>query len=214
MTLTIIEIAFFVAFIAAILYFKILSRPQLGEREIGPYTIVYLRSIGSTWSTIGKIKELRKYLGSKDIKSRLYICIYLSDPTKMDTNTIPGIVGAVIDDANLPVVEEPYAITTVAPRYAATAANANRLIALNKNALYPLLRAYMNTNGYTNAEEEYIELYHMDEGNGFGNGFYTEVCTKIRKQTDEELKETEAYENRGIDAASTLFGGQGRFGKG
>ncbi len=214
MTLTIIEIVFFVSFIAAILYFKILSHPQLGEKEIGPYTIVYVRNIGSTWSTIGKIKELKKYLGSKGIKSRLYISIYLTDPTIIDTNTIPGLVGAVIDDADLPLVEEPYAITTVAPRYVATAANANRLIALNKNALYPLLRAYMNTNGYTNAEEEYIELYHLDERNGFGNGFYTEVCTKIRKQTEEELKETEAYENRGIDAASKLFGGNGRFGKG
>ncbi len=214
MTLTIIEIVFFIAFIAAILYFKILSRTQLGEREIGPYTIVYVRSIGSTWSTTGKIKELRKYLKSKGIESKQYISIYLADPTQIDTNTIPGIVGAVIDDDHFPAVEEPYAITTVAPRYAATAANANRLIALNKNTLYPQLRAYMNTKGYTNSEEEYIELYHMDEGNGFGNGFYTEVCTKIRKQTEEELKETEEYENRGIDAASKLFGGKGRFGKG
>ncbi len=214
MILTIIEIVIFTAFITAILYFKILSRPQLGEREIGPYTIVYVRNIGSTWSTVGRIKELRDYLGTRGITSRLYISIYLADPAQSDTNEIPGLVGAVIDDDHLPTVEEPYAITTVAARYTATAANANRLIALNKNSLYPPLKAYMNTNGYINAEDEYIELYHMDEHNGFGHGFYTEVCTKIRKQTDEELEETQKYENRGIDAASMLFGGKGRFGKG
>jgi len=214
MTLIIIEIIIFVTFITGILYFKVLSRTQLGEREIGPYNIIFLRHVGSTWSTAGKIKELRTYLDSKGIKANLYLSIYLADPCKQDVTTIPAIIGAVIDDDNLPIVEEPFGITTIAPRYVATAANANRLIGLNKSALYPHLKAYMNTQGYTNIGEEYIELYHMGERNSFDKGFYTEVCTKIRKQTDAEIKETEEYENRGMDAASVLFGGKGRFGKG
>jgi hypothetical protein len=212
MVLTIIEsIAFFVL-IALVLHFRVLSRTQLGEREIGPFSIVYTKHVGTTWTIPSKIKEVQKYLHTIDIKTDLYISIYLADPTE-SSDPIPCIVGAVIDDSQLPDVQEPFHTMTLAPRYVATVASGNRIIGLNKTVVYPQLRAYMNIHGYTNAAEEFIEFYHMGKNNSFGKGFYTEVCTRVRPQTEEELRKTEEYENRGMDAASLLFGGKKRFGK-
>jgi len=213
MTLIIIETLTFLVLITLVLHFKVLSRTQLGEREIGPFDVVYFRNIGTTWSAAGKIKELKKYLSTKGIVADQYINVYLKDPTKT-AQAVPSIIGAVLNETELPEVEEPFGTMTITPRYVATAANGNRIIGLNKNTLYPQLKAYMNVQGYTNQSEEFIEIYHMGEKNGFDNGFYTEVCTRVRKQTEKELEETEKYENRGMDAASVLFGGKGRFGKG
>lgn len=212
MTLIIIETLTFLVLISLVLYMKVLSPVQLGERTIGPFDIVYIRNIGSTWSAAGKIKELQKYLKTKGMAADMYINIYLADPTKT-SEAVPSIIGAVITDNELPEVEEPFGTMTIAPRYVATAANGNKVIGLNKNALYPQLRAYMNVQGYTNQSDEFIELYHMGQKNGFDKGFYTEVCTRVRKQTETELEENEKYENRGMDAASVLFGGKNRFGK-
>jgi 3,4-dihydroxy-2-butanone 4-phosphate synthase len=145
-------------------------------------------------------------------KTDLYISIYLADPTE-SSDPIPSIVGAIIKESQLPKTQEPFKIMTLAPRYVATAASGNRIIGLNKTTLYPQLKAYMNIQGYTNEAPEYIELYHMGDNNSFGKGFYTEVCTRVRQQTEEERRKTEEYENRGMDAASLLFGGKKRFGK-
>lgn len=212
MTLIVVESLLFITMIAAILYFKVLSRPLLAEKNIGPFNIVYMRNIGSAWSITGKIKELEKYLSDQGLESDLYMCIHLNDPSAAN-KAIPGIVGAVLNEDDLPQVEEPFATATITSRRVASAANGNRIIGLNKNILYPSLRAFMNVNGYTNAAEEYIELYHTGKDKKFGKGFYTEVCTRIRQQTEEEMSATEKYESRGIDAASLLFGGKGRFGK-
>lgn len=212
MVLTIIETIAFIVIIALVFHFKVLSRTQLGEREIGPFTIIYIKHAGTAWSIPSKIKELQKYLYTIGSRTDLYICIYLADPTEC-SDAIPCIVGAIINDSQLPDVQEPFNTMTLASRYVATAASGNRIIGLNKTVLYPQLKAYMNVNGYTNAAEEFIEIYHMGKNNGFGKGFYTEVCTRVRPMTEEERIELEKYENSGMDAASLLFGGKKRFGK-
>lgn len=212
MVLIIIESIALVVMIALVLHFRVLSHTQLGEREIGPFTIIYTKHVGTTWTIPSKIKELQKYLHTIGTKTDLYISIYLADPTE-SSDPIPSIVGAIIKESQLPKTQEPFKIMTLAPRYVATAASGNRIIGLNKTTLYPQLKAYMNIQGYTNEAPEYIELYHMGDNNSFGKGFYTEVCTRVRPQTEEELRKTEEYENRGMDAASLLFGGKKRFGK-
>lgn len=212
MILITIETLTFLLLMFLILHFKVLSRSQLGEREIGPFNIVYIRNIGTSWTIASKIRDLKKYLKTKGIKSDLYINIYLADPTK-SSKAVPCIIGAIIDEKDLPLIEEPFETMTISPRYVATAASGNRIIGLNKNTLYPQLKAYMNVHGYINQSNEFIELYHMGENNNIGKGFFTEVCTRVRKQTDEELLETEKHENRGMNAANVLFGGKNRFGK-
>lgn len=213
MLLIFIEAGLFVLMLFFILYFKVLSRTQLGEREIGPYFIAYRQNLVTVWAIPVKIREIQKYLTSKKIKADTFITIYLADPTKSG-KPMPCIIGAIINESDGINLEEPYKTMTLTPRHVATAASANRIIGLNKKALYPQLKAYMNIHGYTNVADEYIEIYHMGKGNGFGGGYYTEVCTRIRQQSEEELLATEKHENRGMNAASILFGGKGRFGKG
>lgn len=112
----------------------------------------------------------------KGIHSDTYICVYMSDPTRTKPEQLKSIVGCVIE-GEFPRVEEPYAVTELARRYVAKAANENQITGMNKTALYPRLLAYMDVMGYAKASDQFIEIFHLGEGQyGFGKGFYSEIC--------------------------------------
>ncbi|MEA1962329.1 MAG: hypothetical protein U9N81_13860 [Bacillota bacterium] len=214
MTLVIIESVLFLLILIVVFYYKTLSRPQLGEGELGPFTIVYIKDLSTPWTTAKKIKEIQEYLKSKDLMSNTYVRYYMTDPSKSKNKKIPSVIGAVIGDQMIPKVEEPFEVTTLTKRYVAYAANENRLLGMNPMVLYPRLFAYMDVMNYKPENDRYLEIFHMSDEqdhNGFGEGFYTRICGTIRDKTGEELERDS--KRKVYDVNNMIFGKRSGFGR-
>lgn len=201
--LAIVEVAVSAVILLFLFYFKVLTRPTIGEKEQGPFRVVYIKNVGLPVNTPKKVKEIQNYLQTRGIQTDTFLCMYLVDPRSSKGKAIPSIIGGVIDDDLDLEIDEPYKITTFAKHYAAFATNGNRLIGWNKNILYPRLFAYMNLMGYTNLSERFLEIYHMGEQHSFGKGFSSEVSCKIREMSYEELEEKQ---KQNLDSRSIIFG--------
>lgn len=211
MTLVFIESALFFLIMFFVIYFKVLSKPKLGEDKIGPFRLLYLKNAGSTWTTAQKIKEVRKYLKEQGITADIYVCMYTKDPSKV-RGPVVSIVGAVLEPGVNPEIRDPYASFTMPERYVAYAENENKVIGLNTMFLYPRLHAYMDLMNYTPDSENIIELYYMSPYNkGFGKGFQTRVCCKVRSLTDQEIENKK--DEKPLDPNQMIFGKKSGFGR-